>query len=214
MASGDLVTAKVGNGLDLDGTNDYLYIATAANLHITGALTVSAWINRVSGTIDQNEGIAAIWWNYLGHANNRQYLMALNTSGYLVGYLSSDGTSNVNKAGSSGLQNAWHHVSVVYVPSTRLTLYVDGASAGENTTSIPSSLYNASDKFAIGIQSFPGNDDYAFYGKVDETRVSNMARSADWILAEYNTMNSPSTFYAVGTETSTERRGRAIVIGE
>jgi hypothetical protein len=37
-----------------------------------------------------------------------------------------------------------------------------------------------------------------FDGTMDEVRVSNVARSADWITAEYNSQKSPSTFYAVG----------------
>jgi len=217
MTSGDLVTAKVGNGLDLDGTDDYLYRTTAANLHITGALTISAWINHVDATISANEGIVSIWWNYVSYTNKRQYNTVLDTSGYLIGYLSPDGANYVNKSGTANLKNAWHHVSIVYVPSTRLTVYVDGASAGENTISIPSSLYNSSGMFAIGTQFVPTNGDYAFYGKVDETRVSDKARSADWLLAEYNSMNSPSTFYAVGAETEHSgggaRRGRAIIAG-
>jgi len=38
-------------------------------------------------------------------------------------------------------------------------------------------------------------------GILDEVRASNAAaRSADWILTEYNNQNSPGSFYAVGPE--------------
>jgi hypothetical protein len=35
---------------------------------------------------------------------------------------------------------------------------------------------------------------------VDEARVSNIARSADWISAEYNNQSSPNTFYTLGAQ--------------
>lgn len=40
-----------------------------------------------------------------------------------------------------------------------------------------------------------------FSGSIDEVRVSNIARSADWIATEYNNQSSPSTFYTISTVT-------------
>ena len=39
-------------------------------------------------------------------------------------------------------------------------------------------------------------------GSVDEIRISNVARSADWMPASYNNQASPSTFYTVGAQTA------------
>lgn len=39
-------------------------------------------------------------------------------------------------------------------------------------------------------------------GNLDEVRMSNVARSADYITARYNNENSPATFYTVGSETA------------
>jgi hypothetical protein len=36
---------------------------------------------------------------------------------------------------------------------------------------------------------------------MDEVRVSDVARSADWIATEYNNQSSPGTFCALGSET-------------
>jgi hypothetical protein len=49
---------------------------------------------------------------------------------------------------------------------------------------------------------FIGNDGLGHYftGSIDEIRVSNSARSADWIAAEYNNQVSPGSFYALGSE--------------
>ena len=67
--------------------------------------------------------------------------------------------------------------------------------------------------FAFGTNSFTGTTDSGgeldisgnptgggslWNGKLDEFRVSNTARSADWIATEYKNQSSPSTFYSVG----------------
>lgn len=37
-------------------------------------------------------------------------------------------------------------------------------------------------------------------GSGDEVRVSNIARSADWIATQYNNQNAPGTLYAIGAQ--------------
>ena len=41
---------------------------------------------------------------------------------------------------------------------------------------------------------------FAFIGIIDEVRISNIARSVEWIETEYNNQNSPETFLAFGAE--------------
>lgn len=41
-----------------------------------------------------------------------------------------------------------------------------------------------------------------FDGTIDEVRISNSPRSADWIATEYASENAPSSFYALGTSLS------------
>jgi hypothetical protein len=52
-------------------------------------------------------------------------------------------------------------------------------------------------------------------GSIDEGRVSNIARSADWIKTEYNNQSSPKTFNTVGSWTQgTSPSGNAFWFGE
>jgi len=37
-------------------------------------------------------------------------------------------------------------------------------------------------------------------GMLDEVRISNVARSADWILTEFSNQSDPGSFYTVGSE--------------
>ena len=41
-----------------------------------------------------------------------------------------------------------------------------------------------------------------FNGSLDEVRISNTVRSADWIATEYNNQSSPSAFYTIGLQTA------------
>jgi len=69
------------------------------------------------------------------------------------------------------------------------SLYVDGVLNGTATFTPPNNL----DTLNIGRRG----DGIYFNGSIDEVRVSNIARSADWVTTEYNNQFSPSTFYAV-----------------
>jgi hypothetical protein len=60
-------------------------------------------------------------------------------------------------------------------------------------------IHDGTAKFWLGSQ----NTEETYYNAeaaLDEARVSDVARPADWILAEYNNQNDPSAFYAVGEE--------------
>lgn len=72
---------------------------------------------------------------------------------------------------------------------------MNGAARGAGAA--PESLTSASVSAYIGNR--PAGD-RSFAGAMDEVRISNYVRSADWIATEYNNQYSPSTFYAVGTE--------------
>lgn len=51
-----------------------------------------------------------------------------------------------------------------------------------------------------GFESEDHSEDHTHLnGSLDEIRLSNVARSASWITAEYNNQSSPSTFYSVGS---------------
>ena len=41
-----------------------------------------------------------------------------------------------------------------------------------------------------------------FEGDIDEVRISNVTRSANWILTEYRNQSAPATFHAIGGETT------------
>ncbi|MEO6979441.1 MAG: LamG domain-containing protein, partial [Mucilaginibacter sp.] len=99
---------------------------------------------------------------------------------------------------------AWHYIQSVYTGTT-LSTYVDGAQyknlSTTNNPSVNTTLY-------IGVGE--GGTILYFNGVIDEPRVSNVAKSADWIKAEYGNQNSPATFTTVGTTVTNTTNAAAI----
>jgi hypothetical protein len=112
----------------------------------------------------------------------------------------SDGTMSYNwrddastynwNSGLKIVTGTWSYVSIA-VGATSGVLRVDSSSA---TNAISHASQPLNGIFRIGRDSFGGRN---FSGLLDEVRFSNVKRSADWQLAEKNSLKSPSTFCAV-----------------
>src|SRR4029077_21258933 len=74
--------------------------------------------------------------------------------------------------------------------------YVNAAVDG--TAAANGALNTSVSSFRLG--SDAGTASREWNGVIDEMRVSNIARSADWILTEYNRQNAPGTFITLGAE--------------
>jgi hypothetical protein len=77
-------------------------------------------------------------------------------------------------------------------------VYKDGVLDATSSGSLQGALSSTSNSLYIGAGG--GGSSYYVDGDMDEVRMSASARSADWIATEYANQNSPSAFYAVGTE--------------
>lgn len=87
-------------------------------------------------------------------------------------------------------------VSVAMVNSGGTTkFYVNGAQTANTSALSPAApLQNLSIGSATGV--------YNFAGVIDEVRISNVARSVDWLATEFANQNAPSSFYSIGAETT------------
>lgn len=89
----------------------------------------------------------------------------------------------------------WHYIYTVFDHnvSNGTKLYIDG-SLSLTTTMI---VQYFADKLTAFIITSSGQE---LTGHLDELRVENVKRSGDFVATQYNTQNSPSTFYTVGVE--------------
>ncbi|HNY42327.1 MAG TPA: DUF2341 domain-containing protein [Bryobacteraceae bacterium] len=206
MTTSDLIGGKIGSAIDLDGVNDRLETADTTSLSITGEMTASIWFKMTNNPPSGREGLLCKWANYSGFTNQRSYCLGVDQStGRFSGLISStglygDGTvSNILTGSTDRANGAWHHAVMVFNPGASMVLYMDGQVEATKTSGLMAGIFDGTAKFWLGSQ----NTEETYYNAeaaVDEARVSNVARSADWILAEYNNQNSPSTFYTVGEE--------------
>jgi hypothetical protein len=83
-----------------------------------------------------------------------------------------------------------------------MTVFIDG-SAAASSKNVPSNqiLQNNTNQVRIGADAGAVLGNY-FRGNMDEVRIQNVARTADWIKFEYDNMNAPLGFAAISAETS------------
>ncbi len=162
------------NSFSFDGVDEYFTAGNPSSLQITGALTLSAWVKIASSggqsqqcIISKNNGSTQrsfVLWAYTSFLTSP------------IAYIYS-GASNYSVQATTNIRDGfWHHVMLVYNPSTSLNIYVDGVLEGSNTTSIPASINNATQNFEIG--RF-GSGVFQVLGNIDEVAVFNTDQSSN-----------------------------------
>jgi hypothetical protein len=155
-------------------SSQYLSAPDTASLDITGAITLAAWV-KSSGSY----GGGGIISKYFTATNNRSYSLYINASGQIVTSFAPNGTSaNVrSNTGSTILGTNWRHVAVTFVPSTSITLYVDGAveSMTNNGVPLPSAIFSGSASLWVGSIS---NTTSTWDGLIAEASIYNAALTA------------------------------------
>jgi hypothetical protein len=175
------IAGQISNGLNYSLTSDQTVVTTAAFTSIR-TWSVSCWVNPLSLSMS---GLI-----YVNDAAGTQ--AGLDIDGSMHVHAFSGGTTP--PVGSSTLSaGTWYYASVISdqsIPS--ITVYLNGVSDGTaNTTGLLATT--ASSTFGNLATSFN-------VGKLDECRLSSVARSADWTLTEFRSMNTPATFITVGAE--------------
>jgi hypothetical protein len=175
------ISGKIGYAQEFDGTDDFINCGDRPSVRITGtSLTIEAWVQLQEDIAPQwGTGIAgkgdsyALFQDWDG---NRKLSFTVRTS-------SQSWASDSNKQLST-----WYHLVGVY-DGTDIIIFVDG-----------NYVYDYSQSGSIAGTSDPvwiGKGDQAFDGLIDEVRISNVIRSADWIKTEYTNQNDPDSFYSV-----------------
>lgn len=190
MTSGDLVPAVVGDGVEVDGSDDYIQVPAAVASSAT-ELTLEFSFNQASGgRIDVGTGLSTTQRFAIAGDSSTTYIVAENVS--------------ANYPNASSLStDTFHHHGVVFDGSLgyephRLKWYGDGSDipltpgGAGNPTTLTSA---GSAYFYIG-RNGTGGEPYVYAeGIFDEFRVSSVARSADWIEYAYeDDLNNEDTF--------------------
>ena len=123
-----------------------------------------------------------------------------------------DNSVSIEKEASSSASlndSNWHYVMMngIYDGSWTMKLYVDGV---ENTETHSGTGWGSSagvDILYIGKR----HDDTWWDGIIDEVRISNVTRSADWINQSYQMIANPTTYVSSGAEEDYSAAGKGLI---
>lgn len=182
---------KLSGGAGYFNGSAYLRITSNASFKPTAALTLQAIVKPYTyGSWDK-----IICLDYRGDGSWNSpfaaYALCLtnNTLG-LTTHITFGGSITAPNAGTL-TNKVWNFVAGVYSGS-QIINYVNGA--GQSPTSKSGSIdYGTSLDLCIGGRS-PYTTGEPFRGYIDEVRVSTVARSPNWMAAEYANQNSLLTF--------------------
>lgn len=210
----------LGDGSTLSSTNS----VTNTNGTITGATATTGQIagGGLFGAVstdkivtddvaNSNTKTISIWslrTGVGGGSAGRMAAKGTTTATEYISYVDGSGSYDYSKfwttSGSSWQTPApstgtFHYFVITYDGSSTANdplMYIDGISTSVTENSLPvGSLNNNSEAWVIGNRGTDNARNWA--GSLDEFRIANVIRSADWILTEFNNQSSPSTFYSV-----------------
>jgi hypothetical protein len=216
--SGDQQAAMINGGLNFNGTNDEIQISAAA-LGAT-SVTVSAWIRVKSfseTTFSPNSAtdLGAVVFstrNVDGDVSPTLVVSPVSGgAGTQNGLVFNNDSANVAK-GAKGTTlaislNTWYYAVGTFSYSGTPTfagswdVYLNGTRNNATTNNF-NLAGTATGNFTGATWRLGNNAQWPGFSNVilDEVRVSNTVRSADWIKTEYNNQKDPSSFYSVGLE--------------
>ncbi len=188
--------ASLGNGLQFNGSNQYVTFGAAPGLDAP-AFTLETWFKRTGagvGTSTGSGGIAsAIPLITKGRAEaegsnvDMNYFLGIDaTTGKLVADFEdmASGQNHPVTGGTTVTSNVWHHAAATYDGQT-WTLYLDGAQ--DATLTLASATAPRSDSIQHATLATAMNSTGVaagfFQGVMDEARIWNVARSASQIQA-------------------------------
>ncbi len=186
-ASGDITDTEGVIG----EAQDYVYGAriTVANddsldFYSSLSYTWEAWVNQ-DGYYAGGEGIFEMGSTY--------YVYISGNGGFRFATGSRQGWKTQGSAaeGVPTTIGEWSHIVVTYSNGT-VTFYVDGVPNWSGTNFAANDLLSS---------MLLGN---TFGGNLDELEYSSVARSAEWVAAQYNNQYNPNGFCTIGDESSRE----------
>lgn len=179
-----------------DGSNSQLDFGIPASLQITNNITMSCWV-KTPGTGNTYQGLIHNQWD--STANGISLIIA-NSPNVLFMDIGNGSSTNDPGVACTTNDNNWHFCVMTFASGV-VTFYLDGVQINQQTISQTVVGYGGIKHTVVGNGS--GNNTAEWLdGLMDEARISNVVRSADWVKAEYSNQSSPSIFLGISSEVS------------
>ncbi|MFC1587670.1 DUF2341 domain-containing protein [Planctomycetota bacterium] len=187
-ASTTAATGKISGADIFDGSNDFVDYNNGGTLQGVDDLTIEIWFNQTA------EGGSYDPFIQRGGNDTGAFSVTVRNSTDEL-WIFRNGGSVYYQTGITIPKTQWNHLVVVKYANDDLKIYLNaGVPAATNgfDITVPANLSIRNNGW------MPWG--HHFNGIIDEVRVSNVARNADWIDTSYNNQNNPSTFSSAGPE--------------
>lgn len=168
-------TGQIGTARDFVRADaDFINVADDASLDITGSMTISFWFNQSSAQVP----------DFISKGINLSY-ETTSRSGVRTRWRKNGSNVLTTGAAEALSTGVWTYLSFIQ-SSTGMAIYQDGAvvASNSNTTAFTPNndpLYISRSADAVD-------------GIIDEVRISDTDRTAEWISTEYNNQLTPAAF--------------------
>jgi hypothetical protein len=183
------IGGQIGGAQNFDG-NDYILGPDAASLDVTSQTTLEAWVYLSNS--NNNQKIVGKTSLTPGVNTGYGYILGVQTGGLYPEFWDSAENGPITFTSGSVPNNAWTSLAVTYQTGGDIIGFVNGG----QVNSIPASGNDIGTtgtnelRMGVGPYHLPP-DQYFVTGRIDEVRVSNIARTLPWIQTEYTNENNP-----------------------
>jgi len=199
MGGPGLVSGKVGEALDFDGTDDYVDCGGNSSLNITGSITVEFWMNPRNG--DKNKhvvsrgqwGAGGYWVQHGGPLGGEQNMIYFYAQQVYQGAIGPTDSTDVN---------TWQHIAVTY-DGASVKLYKNAGLVKSEVAQGPIKPKETS----FMISRYAGGNANYFDGMLDEIRVYNRALTAAEVQQNYLAQGMISSDNADSQQQENEQQG-------
>jgi len=193
------VAGKIGVAQDFDGKKHYIDIADSSSLH-QNDFTLETWFNG-----DNVASGSHLMGKQMGGGNFNSYIFYFATTGSMRFHSAPSGGGWCCPTDAPGISSgSWYHVAVTK-SGTTIKMYLNDIEVA-STSNNPTALGFDANSLLLGADNNAGGTMF-WDGKIDEVRLSDIARSAGWLNTEFNNQNSPSTFFTSGVEETEDDGG-------
>ncbi len=184
------VTGKIDGGGGFASASSQ-YIDAFLNSPAVSAVTLSIWVNATSFPNAYNAPIGVA-------STSDEWIILVKSTGKLGVFFRATTLLSYDGTGTNTLSTGtWYYLTSTYSSATGLISYVN---ASVDATVAANGALNTGGTHTCAIGQDLQTAGRFWNGALDEGRVANVARTADWITTEYNNQNAPGTFQTLGAE--------------
>ncbi len=180
-------TGKIGVCGVFDGTGDYINMSSQV-IPVSGPFTLEAWTK-----FDTLSAYHGVFQAYLSSASSGRTFFGPASTGLLrfrIGGTALDATTDALSTGT------WYLITATRNSSNNVAIYVNGKAVATGSNSVSTDASST----LIGSRGLDTTQDVD--GSIDEIRISNVARSANWINQTYRMVANQNTVVTFGSEES------------